>query len=174
MMTSPRVIGRFSGTTAALIALAVLAALALLWALALLDRVSTRNDEIDALREQVAQLRGSANASAFTLTPASDEAPNARATIFASAVDRSVLIDVSGLPALEGDEVYQIWFQDSRSNEWVLGPAFGVNRQGESVQRLAGDVPGFSRVAISREPGPGSPEPTNPFLLEGTLTDAAG
>lgn len=158
----------------ALIALAVLAVAALLWALALLDRVSTRNDEIDALREQVAQLRGSANASAFTLTPASEEAPDARATIFASAVDRSVLIDVSGLPALEGDEVYQIWFQDARSNEWVLGPAFGVNRQGESVQRLAGDVPGFSRVAISREPGPGSLEPSNPFLLEGTLTDAAG
>ena len=53
-------------------------------------------------------------------------------------------------------------------------PAFRVNRQGESIQRLAGDTPGFTRVAISREPAPGSPEPSGDFILEGTLAGGNG
>lgn len=170
----PRTPGGLSGTTAAIVALAVVAVLAVLWALALLDRLSTKGDEIAALREQIAELRGSGGASAVVLTPTSDEASDARGTIFVSAADGSVLLDVSGLPELEDEAVYQVWFQSAGSDEWVLGPAFGVNSQGESVQRLPGDAPGFDRVAISRESARGSPEPSDPFLLEGSLTDEAG
>lgn len=170
----PRAPGELSPTTLAIGALAIIAAVALLWALALLDRLSTKDDEIAALRGQVAELRGSGTASAVVLTPASDDAPDARGTVYVSAAEGGLLLDVSGLPELEEAEVYQIWFQSADSDEWVLGPAFGVNGQGESVQRLPGEAPGFARVAISREPAPGSPEPSGPFLLEGTLAAGAG
>jgi hypothetical protein len=162
-------LGRFSPATIASVGLAIVAALAVLWALALLDRIATRDDEIAALNEQLAELRQSANASAFVLTPTSDDAPGAGGTIFYSVADRTALLDVSGLPELDEDEVYQIWFQGDDGDEWVLGPAFRINSQGESVQRLPGDTPAFTRVAISREPGPGSDEPSGDFLLEGSL-----
>ena len=167
-------VGRFSPATIANVGLAVVAALAVLWALALLDRIATRDDEIAALNEQLTQMRQAANASAFVLTPSSDDAPGAGGTIFYSVADRTALLDVSGLPELGEDEVYQIWFQAGDSDEWVLGPAFRVNSQGESVQRLPGDTPGFTRAAISREPGPGSDEPSGDFLLEGSLAGGNG
>ena len=167
-------LGRFSPATIASVGLAIVAALAVLWALALLDRIATRDDEIAALNEQVTQMRQASNASAFVLTPASEDAPGAGGTIFYSVADRTALLDVSGLPELDEGEVYQIWFQAGDDDDWVLGPAFRVNSQGESVQRLPGDTPGFTRVAISRESGPGSSEPGGDFLLEGSLAGGNG
>jgi hypothetical protein len=166
--------GRFSTLTIASVGLAIVAALAVLWAFALLDRIATRDDEIAALNEQLAQMQQAANASAFVLTPTSDDAPGVGGTIFYSISDRTALLDVSGLPELDEGEVYQIWFQGDGSDEWVLGPAFRVNSQGESVQRLPGDTPAFARVAISREAGPGSDEPSGDFLLEGNLAGGNG
>ena len=167
-------VGRFSPLTIASVGLAIVAALAVLWALALLDRIATRDDEIAALNEQLAQMQQAANASAFVLTPTSDDAPGVGGTIFYSVSDRTALLDVSGLPELDEGEVYQVWFQGDDGDEWVLGPAFRVNSQGESVQRLPGDTPAFTRVAISREAGPGSDEPSGDFLLEGSLAGGNG
>ena len=153
-------------------ALAVLAAIAVLWALALTDRIGTRDDEISALNRQVAELRA-ANASAYALYPTADGG-TAQGTVFYSPANSSVLLDITGLPALEEGRVYQVWFQRTQDAAWETGPIFVVNSAGESVQRLPGEGPTFSQIAISNEPEPGSNEPTGPFLVTGALAAADG
>jgi hypothetical protein len=165
------------GRNASLILIAALAAAAvigLLWALALNDRVATKTEEIDALKRQVTQLRQAANASTFVLAPSSDAPDGARGTVFYSLADSTVIIDVSGLPGLDQDHVYQVWFQQSGSADWQPGPTFLVNAQGEAVQRLPGQTPTFARIAISEEPAPGSSAPSTPVLLEGALSGGNG
>jgi hypothetical protein len=166
--------GGVAGSAILIGALALVAVLGFLWALALSDRVATREDEIAALKRQVTEFRQSANASAFSLSPASETAENARGTVFYSIADSKVLIDVSGLPELDEDRVYQVWFQRGEGAEWQPGPTFPVNASGEAVQRLPGETPAFVRIAVSEEPAPGSPEPSGPFLLEGALAGANG
>jgi hypothetical protein len=155
-------------------ALAVIAVLGVLGALALSDRIATRNDEIAALKRQIAELRQNANASTFPLSPTEDAPADARGTIFYSIADAKVLIDVTGLPELDEDRVYQVWFQRSGSTEWEPGPTFVVNADGDAVQRLAGETPTFIRMAVSEEPAPASTEPSGPFLLEGLLAGSNG
>jgi hypothetical protein len=155
-------------------ALAVIAALGVLGALALSDRIATRNDEIAALKRQIAELRQNANASTFPLSPTEEAPADARGTVFYSIADAKVLIDVTGLPELEEDRVYQVWFQHSGSTEWEPGPTFVVNADGDAVQRLAGETPTFIRMAVSEEPAPASTEPSGPFLLEGLLAGSNG
>jgi hypothetical protein len=167
----------FGGRNASLILIAALAAAAvigLLWALALNDRIATRNEEIDALKRQVTQLRQAANASTFVLAPSSDAPDGARGTVFYSLADSTVIIDVSGLAELDQDHVYQVWFQQSGSANWQPGPTFLVNSQGEAIQRLPGQTPTFARIAISAEPAPGSRAPSTPLLLEGALSGGNG
>ena len=154
--------------------LALGAAIGILWALALTDRLASRDDEIAALKRQVGQLRQAVNASTFVLSPTENAEEGARGTVFYSLADQTVLIDVSGLPELEEDTVYQVWFQRSGSDAWEPGPTFRVNPQGEAVQRLAGETPTFNRIAVSQEPAQTSPEPTGPFLLQGTLSGGNG
>lgn len=153
---------------------ALIAAIGVLWALSLSDRIATKDDEITALRRQVDQFRQAANASAFTLTPTASAPEGARGTVFYSLADSRVIIDISGLPELDQDRVYQVWFQRSGSNAWEPGPTFLVNQQGESVQRLPGETPTFARIAVSEEPAPGSSEPSSDFLLEGALAGGNG
>jgi anti-sigma-K factor RskA len=153
---------------------ALIAAIGVLWALSLNDRIATKDDEITALKRQVEQFRQAANASAFTLTPTASAPDGARGTVFYSLADSRVIIDVSGLPELDQDRVYQVWFQRTGSNAWEPGPTFLVNQQGESVQRLPGETPTFARIAVSEEPAPGSAEPSGDFLLEGALSGGNG
>jgi hypothetical protein len=154
--------------------LALIAAIGVLWALSLNDRIATKDDEINALKRQVDQFRQAANASAFTLTPTASAPEGARGTVYYSLADSRVIIDVSGLPELDENRVYQVWFQRTGSNAWEPGPTFLVNQQGESVQRLPGETPSFARIAVSEEPAPGSAEPTGDFLLEGALSGGNG
>lgn len=173
-LSRPQTLGGLSTTTAAIVGLGVLAAVAVLWALAQIDRVTARDEEIAALRQQLTELQQAANATVFTLAPASDEAGDASGAIFSSLADRTILLDVAGLPELEDDQVYQVWFQRPDSDAWELGPAFQVNDDGAAVRRVAGDTTGFTRVAISAEPGPGGAEPSGEFLLEGELASVSG
>jgi hypothetical protein len=154
--------------------LAAIAAIGVLWALALSDRLATKDDEIAALQRQVTEFRDAANASAFSLTRTEDAPDDARGTVFFSLADSRVLIDVSGLPELDEDRVYQVWFQRTGDADWEPGPSFLVNEQGETVQRLPGETTSFIRIAVTEEPAPGSGEPTGPFLLEGQLAGANG
>lgn len=154
--------------------LGVIAAFGLLWALAQRDQISTRDQEICALRAQITELQQSANATVIVLNPVSDAAAGARATVFYSPGDGTVLINATGLPTLEDDRVYQVWLQSADSDAWTPGPTFRVNSAGEAVRRLAGETPGFARMAITDEPSPGSTEPTGAILLEGDLVRAAG
>lgn len=155
-------------------ALALFAVAGFLWALSLTDRVATRGDEIAALKRQVTEFRQSANASAFSLSPADASAAEARGTVFYSIADSRVLIDVTGLSELDEGRVYQVWFQRSERGDWQPGPTFQVNASGEAVQRLPGETPTFVRIGITDEPAPGSTEPSTPFLLEGALAGANG
>ena len=166
--------GGVTGSTILIGVLALAAVAGVLWALSLSDRIGTRDDEIAALKRQVTEFRQAANASAFSLTPSGNAAEDARGTVFYSIADSKVLIDVTGLPELDDDRVYQVWFQRSGSDEWQPGPTFLVNPDGESVQRLPGETPTFVAIAISEEPAPGSSEPSGSFLLEGALAGANG
>lgn len=153
--------------------LGVLAALGFLWALAQRDQITTKDTEIDALRTQVAELSVAGNASVFVLNPASDAGARAKATVFYSPGDGTVLLDARGLPELEEDHVYQVWFAAAGTDAWRAGPIFTVNDSGDAVRRLPGDAPDFGRMAISDEPAPGTTDAPDEFLLLGELVVAA-
>ncbi len=153
-------------------ALGVLAALGFLWALAQRDQITTKDTEIDALRTQAAELSVAGNASVFVLNPASDAGAGAKATVFYSPGDGTVLLDARGLPELEEDYVYQVWFAAAGTDAWRAGPVFTVNDSGDAVRRLPGEAPDFGRMAISDEPAPGSTDAPDEFLLLGELVVA--
>ncbi|MDQ2682085.1 MAG: anti-sigma factor, partial [Chloroflexota bacterium] len=153
-------------------ALGVLATLGFLWALAQRDQLATRDTEIDALRTRVAELSVAGNANVFVLNPASEAGSGAKATIFYSPGDGTVLLDARGLPELEEDRVYQVWFAAAGTDAWRAGPIFTVNQSGDAVRRLPGDVTDFGRMAISDEPAPGSTDAPDEFLLLGELVVA--
>ena len=165
--------GSLATSSIVMAALALVAVAGILWALALTDRIRTRDFEIDTLNQQIADMRSTANAKAFALFPTVDGG-NAHGTIFVAPADASVLIDIAELPELDEDMVYQLWFQRTDGGDWEPGPTFLVNDQGDSVQRSSGDTPNLRQIAVTREPAPGSTEPTEPFLLTGQLAESNG
>jgi hypothetical protein len=172
---APVVVPKHGGTTARalpLIALGILAALGLLWGLAQRDLIATRDREISALQNRIAELEQTANAGVLILNPVSDDAAGAKATIFYSVGDGTVLINATGFPEIDENDTFQIWLQTADSTSWQPGPSFRVNEAGEAVRRLPGEVTAFSQMAISVEPQPGSAEPTTAFLLQGEMASA--
>jgi hypothetical protein len=93
----------------------------------------------------------------------SGEAPG---TIELSWTDDEISLDATGMPAVAGDEVYQLWLLTDD------GPvSAGVFRPGDSGAAEAefdlevGDPSGFG---VTVEPGPdGSPQPTSDIVMSG-------
>lgn len=159
--------------------LALLAVGSLTWALILQGRLDDRQDEIRAQRESlqaqeqlIAQIRSQANATAFTLAPTAEGPPAATGSLLFSLRDRAGVLHVKGLPPLPADQAYQLWYIDESGPH--AGQTFPVNEQGEAIVPIGIDVQPFDGIGLTAEPRSGSPLPTTPVVMSGTLGGAAG
>lgn len=96
-------------------------------------------------------------------------APGARAVLFVNAQSPTALLSAADLPPLPADRVYQLWLiQDGRRTS---GGIFTVDANGHSRLEISAPQPlgAYHGVGVTVEPGGGSPAPTGPRVLAGTL-----
>jgi anti-sigma-K factor RskA len=127
---------------------------------------------MDRLGHQVAQqasvFASLANAPAIPLH-ADTSAPNAQGVVYASSDGQIALLCVYGMPALPPDKAYQLWLiKDGKRDS---GGVFQVSEYGFGILmvRPTGPLDEYSAVGITIEPAGGSPAPTSPRVLGGSL-----
>lgn len=128
-----------------------------------------QEDELDrALRDLL--LDPECYVTAVAGTP---EAPNASARLVASPRRPQGVLLANGLRAPGPGRVYQVWLL--RDGQPVPNRLFTVDRRGRGVSlvRMGRDAGGFDTVAVTPEPEGGSPGPTGPIVLAGSLPAAS-
>jgi hypothetical protein len=83
--------------------------------------------------------------------------------------DGTVLVALAGLDPTRGAEVYEAWVVPTSGSPVPVG-SFTVASDGTGVLDAGrGPVVGGSRIALTREPGPGATKPTPPIVSSGTV-----
>jgi len=102
------------------------------------------------------------------LTGTSD-ARDAYGTMVIDRDDNHGIMAVRGLTPLDPSRTYQLWL--IRGGERRSGGVFAVNPDGYGSLQITvpADFNGFTSVGISVEPAPGSPAPTGPRVMKGSL-----
>ena len=126
----------------------------------------------NGLQSQVAEQASLAasltNASAISLH-ADTPAPNAQGVVYASTKEQIALLCVYGMPELPQDKAYQVWLiQDGKRES---GGVFQVSEYGFGFLMVKPTRPlnEYSALGITVEPLGGSPAPTSPRVLGGSL-----
>ncbi len=103
------------------------------------------------------------------LVAVADTASSAQATFVWNAADQVGALVVTGLAPLPGDQTYQLWLV--REGHVLSLGTFRVDASGAGVLvfQAAEPISSFQHIGISIEPLPGSPEPTTPHLVIGSL-----
>jgi anti-sigma-K factor RskA len=154
--------------------LGIVAVGAIIWALALQGQIGDLKGEIHAQNDEIAQLRGSANATAALLGPTADGPSQASGTLYYSLqANQPPVLALQGMTPLSNNRVYQLWYIKGDAAP-VPGPTFRVSDSGATTVPVASDVPTYTTVAITAEPGGGSKTPTAPILMSGQLSGARG
>jgi hypothetical protein len=160
-----------------LAALAVALA-ALLWGASLQQQLGQSQQQ---LAETSAQLQGARNnywtvarvlASPAVLVrdlQAGDAAPGAQGKLWADPVSGRGMMMARELPPPPAGTVYQVWLSD---NNGRVCPGF-LRSNEDGIYYLVLDAPGkisdYQRVGVTEEPSPGSPGPTGPRVIGGTI-----
>jgi Anti-sigma-K factor rskA/Putative zinc-finger len=100
-------------------------------------------------------------AEATELAPAGAEAELVRA-------DGAAMLAVSGLPRLEGGDVYQAWVRVGEAIE--PSSTFVLDHSGEGVAAIPEPLDGADEVMVTREPRGGSERPSTRPLLRAPLS----
>ena len=79
----------------------------------------------------------------------------------------SAILHVQELPAIDDDEVYEVWVQ--RAGVMEPRGTFVLNMDGTADAAVAGPLEGGEAVLVTREPRPGSRQPTTDPLLSAPL-----
>ena len=118
--------------------------------------------------EQASLVASLANAPATALR-AEASAPYAQGVVYASTSGQAALLCVYGMPALPSDKAYQLWLIKDGKRE--SGGVFQVSDNGFGflMVRPAHLLTDYSSVGITVEPIGGSPAPTSPRVLGGSL-----
>ena len=168
---------RFSLTqlAAALSALALALALALGgWVAALQGDLNRQAADNARLRDQLSRQR---DALYVLMSPTlverpltgGDGAPYARGRAYLDPTRRQGMVVASDLPMLEPGRAYQVWL---RGKDGVVSAGLlRVDDRGTGYALLepTGALDQFEMIGISLEPAGGSPEPTGPRMLSGSL-----
>jgi anti-sigma-K factor RskA len=96
-------------------------------------------------------------------------APYAQGVVYASTSGQAALLCVYGMPALPSDKAYQLWLIKDGKRE--SGGVFQVSDNGFGFLMVKPTYPltDYSSVGITVEPISGSPAPTSPRVLGGSL-----
>lgn len=83
-----------------------------------------------------------------------------------------VALDVSGLPRLQPDEYYELWFV--KGDQRISGGGFTVDDRGRATVTMNAPsaADGYPAVGITREESPGDPRPSPTKVLGGELRRA--
>jgi hypothetical protein len=82
----------------------------------------------------------------------------ARATLVVPGGSGGAQLRVSGMPQTRAGQVYEVWLQ--RGNQVQPGPLFSVDRNGNGVGAVPGDLHGVNAVLVTRERRGGARQPT--------------
>ena len=113
-------------------------------------------------QQAIAQVLSSADATSVSLTGPAD---GGLRVVYSPELDRTVVV-ADGLADLPSDRTYALWF---------IGPggaeeAALFRTEGGRVTRMLDRTPeGFDALGVTEEPAGGSPEPTEPILLQGAI-----
>jgi anti-sigma-K factor RskA len=120
------------------------------------------------LTEQASLVASLTNASTISLH-ADAPAPNAHGVVYASTKGQIALLCVYGMPELPPDKAYQVWLIKDGKRE--SGGVFQVSEYGFGflMVKPTHALSEYSSVGITVEPVVGSPAPTSPRVLGGSL-----
>jgi anti-sigma-K factor RskA len=76
-------------------------------------------------------------------------------------------LHVSGMPQPADGQVYEVWLQ--RGDKIAPGPLFTVDRNGNGVAAVPGDLDGVSRVMVTREKRDGALQPTEAPVVTASI-----
>jgi Anti-sigma-K factor rskA len=150
-------------------ALLVVAVGSIFWALALQGRLDSKEREIRAQSQEIAQLRQSGTAATYTLAANGPAPASAGGTLLFSLKDQIGILYVHNLPALDADHVYQLWYLNDDLDAPVPGDVFTVNSDGSGMVLVPSDTPNHDGIALTEEPAGGSVSPTSAVILFGNL-----
>ncbi len=111
-------------------------------------------------------LRGSGEPVPNTVVPA-EAVGTAQAAATLERHGDSATLHVSQLPALDEDEVYEVWVQ--RAGVMEPQSTFVLGMDGTAEAAVPGPLENADAVLVTAEPRPGSQRPTTPPLLEAPL-----
>jgi anti-sigma-K factor RskA len=102
--------------------------------------------------------------------PGTEESPQASGALYLSAADQAVLV-LRGLEPLPADQTYQLWLIPANSPPQPAG-LLEVQSGGLSWQpiEIPAEAEDFAAVGVSVEPAGGSPAPSGPIVLLGTVS----
>jgi anti-sigma-K factor RskA len=90
-----------------------------------------------------------------------------RATLVVPSDGGSGQLRVSGMPQPPAGRVYQVWLM--RGQDIEPGPLFSVDRNGNGVAAVPGDLDGVSKVMVTRENRGGALQPTEAPVVTAAL-----
>ncbi len=119
------------------------------------------------LQQQLSLVQQSANVNGRVFALAGTGIKEASARLYVEPGLQRGELDVTGLPLLPEDRVYQLWFaRPGQPTE--TGGAFRVDAQGQVVAQVSVPVPlaEVSAIAVTEEAAPGVLRPTTKHLLD--------
>jgi hypothetical protein len=143
-----------------------------LWALALETKMDDQSREMHAQSTEIAQIRASANASAFSLTSTGDGPSQASGMLYYSPQKQQAVLVMDKLPMPSDGSVYQLWYMVN--NTPMPGATFKPSADGSAMMVTTPAAPSFDLVAMTKEPAGGSTTPTTPMLMVGSTKGTAG
>jgi len=160
-----------------LLAMAVLLALLVIglgfWAFDQRSSLHDAQGEITRLERELSRLRENADSTSYRMMATPDGPPSASGTAFLS-LSGSGVLSVSHLPEPQSSLGYQIWYFPAGGEGAIPGGFITLDANGQGFALLPADATPVATIGISLEPTRGSPSPTGPLLLTGSLSGARG
>ncbi len=141
-----------------------------------LSRVNSLSTQMQDATALLAQLRDGTfsvrNAESLELVQLANENTNSFAMIMWDKESTTGLIYTRDFPELQSGKVYQLWLANEDGR--ISGGTFTVTPDGEgalifTAPRSIGD---YDRAGVTEEPEGGSPGPTSPAVVSGTLEES--
>ena len=98
--------------------------------------------------------------------------PLAKGMMYLTPESNDAVLVAYNLPRLAAREIYQVWLNNPEVEQRVSGGTFKVDDKGRGhvIVRSPARLGQYRYCNVTREPAAGSPKPTGPRVLNGTLT----
>lgn len=101
----------------------------------------------------------------------SDAWPAAKGMIYMVPGGQDALVVTYDLPRLARQEIYQFWLGNPEQDQRISGGVFNVDERGRGrlIVRTPATLSQYRSCGVTKEPAQGSPKPTGPRMLSGSL-----